>query len=53
MLNYIQNLDGKMNFELGIEVDLNKPTGGEPFCSFLAKRLQRKARPAGKRTKKD
>jgi hypothetical protein len=41
----------KTNFALGIEVNLNAPTGREPFCEERAKRLQRKARPAGKRPK--
>ena len=41
-----------MNFALGIEVNLIIPTGRGPFCEERAKRLQRKARPAGKRPKK-
>jgi hypothetical protein len=36
-------------FRVGIEVNLNTPTGNKPFFEERAKRLQRKARPAGKR----
>jgi hypothetical protein len=50
----------KTNFALGIEVNLNAPTGREPFYEEQAKRLKRtclpsfrqEARPAGKRPKK-
>ena len=41
----------KTNFALGIEVYPPDPTGRKPFCEERAKRLQRKARPAGKRPK--
>ncbi len=40
------------NFALGIEVNLSAPTGRKPFFEERAKRLQRKARPAGKHPKK-
>jgi hypothetical protein len=40
-----------VNFALGIEENLTFLPGGEPFCEARAKRLQRKARPAGKRPK--
>ena len=42
----------KPKFALGIEVDLPAPTGRKPFCEERTKRLQRKARPVGKRLEK-
>jgi hypothetical protein len=46
-----KNKNPNRTFALGIEVNLPAPTGRKPFCEARAKRLQRKARPEGKRPK--